>query len=271
MGEHSASVDLAVPADALWRVGLPARRGQLRAPPVAADDRPGGPRRGDASTSSSRAGRPGAAGCCSAAYCRSTTTISASSRSIRRGISCERSRMLTWTPGSTSARSARSAPTRRGSLIGSGSSCDLRLPPCPAPSGCARRDRRRPLPASPPAACEAVRRPEPHEERKHERNPREPRRADPRPRPLRLRDPGGRGLARGRVVRGRRRRRARLLDGFGRRRRRQADGGDRRPHRRDRPLRQPHRQRRVPLVRPDRRLGSAEPGRPAGDRPRPRR
>ena len=50
----------------------------------------------------------------------------------------------------------------------------------------------------------------------------------------------------------------------------------RRPHRRDRPRRHPHRREGLPLLRPDRRLGPADPGRPAGrgarqGRPRPRR
>ena len=55
---------------------------------------------------------------------------------------------------------------------------------------------------------------------------------------------------------------ARLLDRPGRRAR--AAAGGRRPHRRDRPGRHPHRREGLPLLRPDRRLGPADPGRPAG-------
>ena len=71
-------------------------------------------------------------------------------------------------------------------------------------------------------------------------------------------------------------RRDRLDDRPGRRGR--AAGRDRRPHRRDRPDHHPRRREGLPLVRADRRLGPADPGRPAGrgdrarrDRPRRRR
>ena len=80
--------------------------------------------------------------------------------------------------------------------------------------------------------------------------------------PSGLRGARGRGLAGGRVLRLALQRRPRLLDRQGRR------GGAaarrRRPHRRDRPRRHPHRREGLPLLRPDRRLGPADPGRPAG-------
>ena len=49
------------------------------------------------------------------------------------------------------------------------------------------------------------------------------------------------------------------------------DAGHRRPHRRDRPHRHPHRRQRLPALHRRRRLGSADPRRPAGRRGHARR